>query len=583
MSYANEDIPSLQKALLEAHQSGRLMNAIEEALRTAAAEQEDIAELLATLHNLGTIDIVEAFSELRKSEAGYTFFGLRAVFEHALPELESDVITATRCVHHLLHEAGDDLAAGTTIDYFMTFLAKDSYRPKQALEIIKAEPELNDLLPAILIAGCKLDMQRYLEETLQLTKAKDADICRQAVFVLGRIEWSDQNRPSEAVYLALEETLSNGANDNILSATARTAASLIKHDPSQVDRLIAMTISAVENGGDQALHAAASILAMVDEHMPETLIDKLLAQLGRVNPEHKGTIDKVGLAVHRLIRLDKIEVAIHALETLIAEKELEPDAFEFVLHDVQHDAVLLNKVVTRWLLNGDASLCRTADFLIGGARGANLPVEVDPAEIDTSDGREVIFLAKKICGHLFMNPVSAASMLVSLLQLAPDDQARTQVGNLILDPLLINYPGKARTFINKRSESCSAKAQEVLRQIDMALEEYFEALSSINEIPEIYPSEAQREAHHRHHSREMAESYKEAEKNSVFLNLFTKQTLLYGRTSVSYVHDGQGNAHRQEIPLQEHSVELEFARMIRLDPLGLEHQLMVFRTERRPE
>jgi hypothetical protein len=121
---------------------------------------------------------------------------------------------------------------------------------------------------------------------------------------------------------------------------------------------------------------------------------------------------------------------------------------------------------------------------------------------------------------------------------------------------------------------------EVLRQIDVALEEYFEALRSIDKIPELHPSQAQHEAYYRHHSREMEESFKEAEKNSVFIGLVTKQTLLYGRTSINYVQDSQGNARRQEIPLREHSVEFEYPRMAQLDPLGLEHQLAVFRMER---
>lgn len=584
LSDDNDDTPtepSIWERLLEAHRSGSLMEAVEETCRTAAIGEDDVAHELAALHNDGTIDIVEAFSELRKCEAGFSFFGLRGVFEHALSEIKHDVLPVIRCVRHLVHEAGHDLAAGTTIGHFITFLAKAPIRPKQALSSIKAEPELHDLLPATLIAGCKLDMQKYLEEALQLTKAENADMRRQAVFALGGIEWSEENKPSEAVYAALEEILSSDTSDDMLATTAHTAASLIKHDPSQVDRLIDLVDSAVEKGGDQAVHAAASLLAMVDKHMPETLIEKLLAQINRVNPEYKGTIDQIDHAMHRLIRLGKMDAAIYTLEALIAEKELEPAAFDSVLHDVQRDTTLLNKAATRWLLNGNASLCRAAAFLVGGGHGANVLAEIDPAEIEMTDGREVVFLARKVCGYFFMNPVSAASMLLSLLQLAQNNQTRTQIGKLILDPLLINYPGKARTFINERRESCSAEVQEVLRQIDVALDEYFEALSSIDEIPELYPSQAQRESYHRHHSREMDRSFKEAEKESVFLGLVTKQTLLYGRTSVTYVHDAQGNPHRQEIPLQEHSVEFELPRMAQLDPIGLEHQLVVFRAERR--
>lgn len=559
------------------------MEVIEETCRTAAIEEEDVAHELATLHNDGTIDLIEAFSGLRKSEVGCRFFTVRAVFEHALPEIECDAISVIRCVRHLVHEAGHDLAAGTIVDHFITFLAKDPCRPKQALSNIKAEPELQDLLPATLIAGCKVSMAEYLEEAVRLTKADNSDMCRQAVFALGRIEWSDKNKPSEAVYAALEAILDAETNDEMLATTANTAASLIKYDPSQVDRLIDLVDNAVQTGGDQAIHAAASLLAFGEKHMPEALMERLLVQLHRVNPEHKSTIDHIDHAVHRLMSLGKTDVALHTLEALIAEKELEPSAFDFVLHDIQRDTTLLNQYATRWLLNGDASLCRTAAFLVGGGHGTEVLAEIDPAEIEATNGKELIFLARKICGYCFMNPVSAASLLLSALQLAHDNQTRSQIGELILKSLLINYPGKARTFINDRRASCTAEVQVVLREIDGALEKYFETLSTIDEIPELYPSQAQREAYHRHHSREMEESFKESEKNSVFFSLFTKQTLLYGRTSVNYVHDGQGNAHRREIPLREHSVKFEYPRMAQLDPLGLDFQLAVFRLERRQE
>ncbi|MBE0557723.1 MAG: hypothetical protein IH628_10870 [Proteobacteria bacterium] len=160
-------------------------------------------------------------------------------------------------------------------------------------------------------------------------------------------------------------------------------------------------------------------------------------------------------------------------------------------------------------------------------------------------------------------------------------ETRFQLGKLILNPIFINYPGRTRKFINERRESCSAEVEEVLRQIDVALDEYFEALGSIDKIPELYPSETQRETYHRYKSRELEESFKEAEKKSVLLGLATKQALLYGRTAVNYVRDGHGNAHRQEIALQQHSVEVEFPRLADLDPLGLEHMLILFRAERR--
>lgn len=572
---------SIRDALIDANRLGDLMHAIEDACRTPGVEEEDVARVLASIHNDGIINVVEAFSELTKSEAGFIFFGVRAIFERALPEIEHDAIPVIQCVHHLVKEAGNDGMAGTTVSHLIDFIAKDADRAEQALEIIKSDSALLSLLPAALIAGCRLNLDSYLEETLLLMKADDTETRGQAIFALSRIGWTIESPPPEAVYAALERACDSETDDTLLAAIATTAASMIQHDTSVGARLIELIDSAITKGDEQTVHAASSLLAMVDKHMPDELLDKLLLHLKRVNAEHKGTIDEIDHAMHRLISLGKADIAIHIIEDLIAGKDLNPNAFDSVLHDIQRDQALLNKAVTRWLLNGNAALCRNAAFLVGGGHGANLPAEVDAAEINTADVHEMIFLARKVCGYFFMNPVSAASMLLSLLQLAQDDATRTRTGELLLNPILINYPGEARTFISDNKGACTAEAKEVIRRIDVALEEYFDALRSIDEIPELYPSAAQREAYHRHHTREMEESFKEAEKKSVFLGLISKQTLLYGRTSVNYIHDGQGNTHRQEMPLQEHSVEFELARMVQLDPLGIDHQLAVFRAERR--
>jgi len=259
MSDDNDDTPtaqSIRERLLEAHRTGNLIKAVETCRNDDIAE-EDVARELAALHNNGTVDIVETFSELRKSEAGLFFFDVLAVFGHALPIIAHDLLPVIRCVRQLVQEAGQDQAARTTISYFITFLEKAPNRLKQALISIKAEPELHGLLPATLVAGCKSDMLTYIEEALLLTKTKNEDMRRQAVLALGQIKWSEENRPSEAVYVALEEILSTDASDGMLATTARTAASLLKHDPSQADRLINLVNSALEKGGEIAVHTAA--------------------------------------------------------------------------------------------------------------------------------------------------------------------------------------------------------------------------------------------------------------------------------------------------------------------------------------
>jgi hypothetical protein len=92
----------------------------------------------------------------------------------------------------------------------------------------------------------------------------------------------------------------------------------------------------------------------------------------------------------------------------------------------------------------------------------------------------------------------------------------------------------------------------------------------------LHPTETQREAHLRHFSSQLAESYKAAEAQSVFLSVVSKSVLLYGRKSISYMYGSDGQTKRMELPLQSHGTEIEFPRMQYLDPFGLDYMLRIF-------
>ncbi len=77
----------------------------------------------------------------------------------------------------------------------------------------------------------------------------------------------------------------------------------------------------------------------------------------------------------------------------------------------------------------------------------------------------------------------------------------------------------------------------------------------------------------------MSEAMKEAEAQSVLLSLVNRSVLLYGRKSISYSPAGTSSAKRMEVPLQEHSVQMELPRLQSIDPLGMELMLRRFKYE----
>jgi hypothetical protein len=161
-----------------------------------------------------------------------------------------------------------------------------------------------------------------------------------------------------------------------------------------------------------------------------------------------------------------------------------------------------------------------------------------------------------------------------------DDGTLRELGTILYDPLLLNFPGEVKNYLIKQLECKSGKVKTMIETALKTFDEYLDNLKSAGTIPELHPSQAQREAHHRHFSRLLSESYKEAQKKSVIFSLASKSVLLYGRKSINYAYSSDGQSNRMEIPLQSHGTDMEFPRMEIIDPFRMDYMLRIFRVER---
>jgi hypothetical protein len=210
----------------------------------------------------------------------------------------------------------------------------------------------------------------------------------------------------------------------------------------------------------------------------------------------------------------------------------------------------------------------------------DVTLEIDPDELKSAGLGHILFVARKAIGFLFTQPISAATILISLMRNTTDNEVMTNLGALLFNPLLLNFTGKVRDFAEQQS---GLESGEVKATIDQALKDtdkYLEDLRSVGSLAALNPGEAQREAYHRYLAGIMAESWKAAESQSIFLDLVSRSVLLYGRKSIDYVYGPDGQSRRMEIPLQRHSTDMEFPRLQIVDPFGLDYMLRIFRRER---
>lgn len=569
--------------LLGSYRNGDFLETVYACSSPDRDERDNLSMDLAALHNQGLIDIVTAFSGLGIGESGGPdFFLTRHIFEKALPHLNAPVLSVMRCVVLLLHRAGQDMASGTILHGFVGFCAKAASRPREALIEIESNPdELGEMLPATIAAGSQIDNPSYLAEVVRLSQHSNIRLRQHAVYSMVRIHWPKGATVPNSALSALEQSVVTESDGHILASVVTSAFALSQQDSAHESRAITLIGDALAKGDDYTLHAASNLFGIHTAELQPTLLTLLVTQLRRVKPENKGTIDNIDFGIAHLLKSDP-EKAIYFLEELLLAypDKLKLQAFDSATGTIRQIRALTSKVLTRWFLRGERTLCEGVYYIGGMHHGDDLRIDIDPAELKPLDRVHVLFVAHKAIGYFFMKPITAASIVISLMRHAPDDDVLQELGDLLFDPLLLNYTGSVHEYVIKQANLESGKVQETINRARAVIEEYLEILRSVPELPALHPSQAQREAFRRNFSETMTESMKAAERQSVLFGLFSRQTLLYGNKSINYVHAGDEPPRRMEIPLSAHSVQMEIPRMENLDPYGVDFMLRVFRSEK---
>lgn len=570
--------------LLKGYEAGNFLETLYACLTADHNARSALASDLVVLHNERLIDVVDAFESLsNKSSNGPDFFLTRHVFEKALPNLDAPALPVMRCVLHLYRDGGQDLAAGTIIEGYVSFCANQPSLAREALTIIEAHPsEYADLLTATLSAGFRIDNPYFLEQAIRLCEHENVEMKKGAVFSLGNLNLQLGSAMSDYAIAALERSATVETDDQILARLVKSAFMLLQQDKAQEQRIVTFFATALAKGGEFTLHAASEIFGFHTKEVTSTLLDVLLDHLARVNPANKGTLNNVDYGISYLLKNGTPERPIQFLEDFLLAhpNDLTMEIFDDSAREILGNKALISKVLTRWFLRGNWVLCDGVQIIVSQNHHDGLPLEIDPSEFQPADLVHAVFLARKAIGYLFMQQISVVSILVSIMRLTTDDETLSALGELLFDPILLNYTGKAREYVVQHSGGESGKTKQALDNALKAIDDYLNDLRSVGNLAALHPGEAQREAYHRHFSRLMTASMKAAEAQSVFLQFVSKSVLLYGRKSINYVYSADGQPHRMETPLQSHGTEMEFPRMEKLNPFGLDYMLRIFRNER---
>ena len=470
-------------------------------------------------------------------------------------------------------------------EVFLKWCSNKRSRPDEVLAVLDGGGEVPDhFLLGALIAGLRSATAKYVQRCSTMLATRDPSVVPVAAKALAAMPASDDVAVRQAIHALADVVEESGAPSEHRARALEAAFRLAAGSPAIVEPILRKLIDVAAQDADAAIldtfaDAFGSHALTLPEDILGTLADTLTGQIAKEN-RRSGSID---MGLHRMLSGSNRDEAAISLFGRMLLRELDSDglgrgstAYELSNGNPKRLAGL----AVRWLLSGEPALCHAVEKLVQGIHVREASLENDFAEIPLTDA-QALYLARKAVGWLLLKPVAAASITVSLLRNTETTQAGP-LGELLFDPILLNYPGQARKYLERVAPSLSGAGASAVAEALARHDAYLEALRDTGEIPELHPSERHRRIQMEKRRDEMVSIHRDAEGQSVLLSIIHKSLLLHGVRCVSYVRDFDGTDRRLDNKLGTVSTEMERAMQFTFDPLGLEHFLETCRRERPP-
>ena len=204
--------------------------------------------------------------------------------------------------------------------------------------------------------------------------------------------------------------------------------------------------------------------------------------------------------------------------------------------------------------------------------------DFEPLGIDAETAKRI---ARRVTGVFAILPVSALSILLSLLRTGPAS-AHAEIADHIVNPILISFWEDGRALLEKQREEEDQSLSTLIADMINALDGYVAAIKSVGFIDEMFPSERQRFLRAMKRDADARAISRKAKEGSLLASLFPVRIILNGDSAIYRVFDGDGEAQRAEQPMQSIEHAQALPRLDAIDPFGYWYLRLRLREGQRP-
>lgn len=508
--------------------------------------------------------IDEALAELK----GPRFFFVQRVLCDLIPLLNVDQDVLLAFITRLLDAGGNDGSLNTA---FGEWTKKNPVRSSKVYEAARADDSL-----ALRQLFTVLVMNADIEEGLIFAQAHEGEAKLTALSALGAMELGE--RYGEVLDILLQGASSNDEDIALRSLEAgyRAAAQRKTLAPVCFDEQLERVL---QTRSPLVIHLATNLLWIHWVGLTEKAMNLCLDAAADVDPDSAETISHLDNAAYHLVGAGHAEKVICLLSEIFdrSKGRITLDAFESAYHALQNSGPeVLGSAVVYWLLNGSTHTHKCVANEVCSVGNDNPPFSVPTPSLPLEPSDQ-LYLCRKAIGWLFIDPLAAVVIPLAVLRDGSSD-IRNDVLDLIYYPLLVSYGGKLKDYLERYSESIPDLAEVLTRKAALQ-----DAMEGIERLVELHPSEMQREAAHVQWHEQMERGMEQGDRKSIFEDLFPKQYILYGRSSLTPIHTREGATHLTETAMHSFSISSELPILGIVDPVGLDHTLLHFKLEQREQ
>lgn len=422
-------------------------------------------------------------------------------------------------------------------------------------------------------------------KSLVLSRHADTLAQRAAIFALGVFGYKSH-------MMLLPETeerftcLYQEATPAIMTALATAISRLLQSVPSDALKTIFLKLCC-DPASDVCATALRELWLSLDKHYAEEWHQQGVSVILDRPMFTPNELDAFDHLIRQMLAAQP-ERALECLErwALAQPKATDVKLLRSTASQLRSNHHTLCRCITRWFNSNCRTLHALAAFLVQRHSEHThdkpvAPLLLDEQELTAMTAGDVRFLLGKIVGYCFVFEKALVSLVFSALQKSDfQDDIDHMVTYFFASYIALDYPGSTQDFL-KTVEG--ERHKRVASTIAEAIRKYFDPLTKLPVLKECQMSEIN---HQKLLSARCARDslmMKEVEETSILKHIATTFMVKKGRAFFSkFDHEAMTGRKPQfdaPTPFVHHSITTEMPRHSFLDPVGIDWQLRLFRSE----